>query len=383
MGNLAEIKPHAVLVPFPSQGHINALFQLAKLLYLRGFHITFVNTEYNHKRWLKSRDSNSLDGFNFETIPDGLTPLEGNGDVTQDVVSLCQSIRKNFLHPFGELLTKLHDSAVAGVTPPVTCLVSDCFMPFAIQAAEEHALPTIIFNPCNACTFLTSLHIRTLLEKGLIPLKDESYLTNGYLDNKVDCIPGLKNFRLKDLLDVVRTTDPNDSQVEFVIEAADTFHRASAIVFNTYNELESDVMNELYSMFPSLYTIGPLSSFLNQTPQNNLESLGSNLWKEDTKCLKWLESREPRSVVYVNFGSITVMNPDQLLEFAWGLANSMKPFLWIIRPDLVIGGSFILSSMFENEISDRGLIASWCPQEKVLNHPSIGGFLTHCGWNST
>ncbi|XP_045818277.1 7-deoxyloganetin glucosyltransferase-like [Trifolium pratense] len=383
MGNLAETKPHAVLVPFPSQGHINALFQLAKLLYLRGFHITFVNTEYNHKRWLKSRDSNSLDGFNFETIPDGLTPLEGNGDVTQDVVSLCQSIRKNFLHPFGELLTKLHDSAVAGVTPPVTCLVSDCFMPFAIQAAEEHALPTIIFNPCNACTFLTSLHIRTLLEKGLIPLKDESYLTNGYLDNKVDCIPGLKNFRLKDLLDVVRTTDPNDSQVEFVIEAADTFHRASAIVFNTYNELESDVMNELYSMFPSLYTIGPLSSFLNQTPQNNLESLGSNLWKEDTKCLKWLESREPRSVVYVNFGSITVMNPDQLLEFAWGLANSMKPFLWIIRPDLVIGGSFILSSMFENEISDRGLIASWCPQEKVLNHPSIGGFLTHCGWNST
>ncbi|KAI5442816.1 hypothetical protein KIW84_011733, partial [Lathyrus oleraceus] len=43
----------------------------------------------------------------------------------------------------------------------------------------------------------------------------------------------------------------------------------------------------------------------------------------------------------------------------------------------------VLSSEFVNEISDRGLIASWCPQEKVLNHPSIGGFLSHCGWNST
>ncbi|WJX23377.1 7-deoxyloganetin glucosyltransferase [Trifolium repens] len=356
MGNLAETKPHAVLVPFPAQGHINALFKFAKLLHLRGFHITFVNTEYNHKRLLKSRGPNSLDGFNgfnFETIPDGLTPLEGNGDVSQDLVSLCKSIRKNFLSPFCELLAKLQDS----VTPPVTCIVSDCFMPFTIQAAEEHALPSIIFNPCNACTFLTSLHFRTLLEKGLIPLKDESYLTNGYLDKKVDCIPGLKNFRLKDLLTTLRTTDPNDSQVEFLIEAADSFHRASAIVFNTYNELESDVMKELYSMFPSLYTI-VLWFFC---------VFGSSLWKEDTKCLEWLESKDARSVVYVNFGSITVMTPEKLLEFAWGLANSKKPFLWIIRPDLVIGGSSILSSEFENEISDRGLIVGWCSQEEPTN----------------
>jgi len=203
------------------------------------------------------------------------------------------------------------------------------------------------------------------------------------LDNKVDCIPGMKNFRLKDLPDFIRTKDMNDFMVEFFIEAADQFHRASAIVFNTCNELESDVLNALYSMFSSLHGIGPLPSLLSQTPHNHLESLGSNLWKEDIKCLEWLESKGPESVVYVNFGSITVMTPDQLLEFAWGLANSKKPFLWIIRPDLVIGGSFILSSEFENEISDRGLIASWCLQEQVLNHPSIGGFLTHCGWNST
>ncbi|WJX70618.1 7-deoxyloganetin glucosyltransferase [Trifolium repens] len=386
MSYIGEKKPHAVMIPYPVQGHINPLFKLAKLLHLRGFHITFVNTEYNHKRLLKSRGPNSLDGFidfNFETIPDGLTPMDGDGDVTQDIPSLCQSIRKNFYQPFVELLARLKDSAMAGLVPPVTCLVSDCYMPFTTQAAEEHALPILLFSPASACNFLTSLHFRTLLEKGLIPLKDESYLTNGYLDTKVDCIPGLKNFRLKDLLDIIRTTDPNDSMLEFIIEAADKFNKASAVVLNTYNEIESDVMNELHSMFPSIYTIGPLSSFLNQTPHNHLASLGSNLWKEDTKCLQWLESKKPRSVVYVNFGSITVMTPEQLLEFAWGLANSKKPFLWIVRPDLVIGGSFILSSKFENEISDRGLIASWCPQEQVLNHPSIGGFLTHCGWNST
>ena len=204
------------------------------------------------------------------------------------------------------------------------------------------------------------------------------------METKVDWIPGLKNFRLKDVVDYIRTTNPNDIMLEFFIEMADRTHRDSTIILNTFNELESDVINALSSMFPSLYPIGPLPSLLNQTPQiHQLESLDSNLWKEDTKCLQWLESKEPRSVVYVNFGSITVMTPEQFLEFAWGFANSKTPFLWIIRPDLVIGGSVVLSSEFVNEISDRGLIASWCPQEKVLNHPSIGGFLTHCGWNST
>ncbi|KAL5080306.1 hypothetical protein RYX36_008727 [Vicia faba] len=288
----------------------------------------------------------------------------------------------NFHQSFGELLARLHDSSIAGIVPPVTCLVSDCCMPFTIQAAEQHALPILLFFPASACALLSILHSRTLIEKGLIPLKDESYLRNGYLDTKVDCIPGLYNLRLKDLPDFIRTTDPNDIMLQFLIHVADRVHRDSTIILNTFDELESDVLQALCSMLPSLYNIGPLPSLLNQIGPNHLASLGSNLWKEDTNCLDWLELMEPESVVYVNFGSITVMTPEQLLEFAWGLANSKKPFLWIIRPDLVIGGSVILSSEFVNKISNRGLISSWCPQEKVLNHPSIGGFLTHCGWNS-
>ena len=199
----------------------------------------------------------------------------------------------------------------------------------------------------------------------------------------MDWIPGMQNFRLKDMVDFIRTTDPNDIMLQFFTEFANRVGRNSPILFNTFDELEDNVLNGLSSIFPSLYPIGPLSLLLNQTPHQHLESLGSNLWKENTECLDWLEPKEPGSVVYVNFGSITVMSADQLLEFAWGLANSKKPFLWIIRPDLVIGGSVILSTEFVNETRDRSLIASWCPQEKVLNHPSVGGFLTHCGWNST
>lgn len=92
--------------------------------------------------------------------------------------------------------------------------------------------------------------------------------------------------------------------------------------------------------------------------------------------------KEPNSVVYVNFGSITVMTPQQLIEFAWGLSNGKQTFLWVIRPHLVVGDSAVLPPEFMRVIKERGLLKSWCPQEQVLNHPSIGGFLTHTGWNS-
>lgn len=172
MSNYAETKPHAVLTPYPLQGHINPMFKLAKLLHLRGFHITFVNTEYNHKRLLKSRGPNSLDGFidfSFETIPDGLTPMDG--DVSQDLDSLRESIRKNCYQPFCEVLARLKDSANDGLIPPVSCFVSDSFMPFTMQVAEELALPIVLLFPSSAFTFLSVLHFKTLIQKGLIPLK--------------------------------------------------------------------------------------------------------------------------------------------------------------------------------------------------------------------
>jgi len=177
MGNFANRKPHAVMIPYPVQGHINPLFKLAKILHLRGFYITFVNTEYNHKRLLKSRGPNALDGFpdfSFETISDGLTPLEGDGDVSQDVPSLCQSVRKNFLKPYCELITKLNHSSNV---PPVTCLVSDFCMSFTIQAAEEFALPNVLAFSSSACSLLNVMYFRSFVERGIIPFKGTKFIS--------------------------------------------------------------------------------------------------------------------------------------------------------------------------------------------------------------
>jgi UDP:flavonoid glycosyltransferase YjiC (YdhE family) len=109
----------------------------------------------------------------------------------------------------------------------------------------------------------------------------------------------------------------------------------------------------------------------------------SNLWKEQDGLLEWLDGHSTRSVVYVNYGSITVMSNEQMLEFAWGLANSGYPFLWNVRPDLVKGDAAVLPPEFSAAIEGRGLLTTWCPQEKVIVHDAVGVFLTHSGWNST
>ncbi|KAJ6304406.1 hypothetical protein OIU77_018132 [Salix suchowensis] len=158
-------------------------------------------------------------------------------------------------------------------------------------------------------------------------------LSNGYLETKVDFAPGMKDVRLKDF-PFIQTTDPDEVVFNFVIGAAETSVKARAIAVHTFDALEPEVLDGLSTIFPRVYSIGPLQLLLNQMEENGLKSIGYNLWKEDRECLQWLDTKNPKSVVYVNFGSITVMTADQLVEFAMGLANSKISFLWIIRPDL-------------------------------------------------
>ncbi|KAK7301191.1 hypothetical protein RJT34_12052 [Clitoria ternatea] len=375
-------KPHAVCIPHPTQGHINPMLKLAKLLNFKGFHITFVNTEYNHRRLLKSRGPDSLNGlpsFRFVTIPDGLP--EPEIEATQDIPSLCDSTHKTCLPHLRNLLNKLSNAPDA---PPVTCLVSDGVMSFTLDAAQELGVPQVLFWTPSACGFMCYVHFQQLIQKGLTPLKDSGFITNGYLETTIDWVPGIKEIRLRDIPSFIRTTDSDDFMLDFLLSECRRAQKASAIILNTFDALEHDVLEAFSSILPPVYSIGPLNLLLKDVTDKELSKIGSNLWREETVCLEWLDTKEPNSVVYVNFGCITVITNEQLVEFAWGLANSNKTFLWVTRPDLVAGENVVLlPPEFVEETKNRGLLCNWCPQEQVLTHPAIGGFLTHSGWNST
>ncbi|VAH24755.1 unnamed protein product [Triticum turgidum subsp. durum] len=294
----ADGKPHAVCVPYPAQGHATPMMKLAKVLHSRGFHVTFVYTEHNHRRLVRSRGAGAVMGlpdFRFATIPDGLPPSDP--DATQDQASICYSTTTTCLPHLKSLLGDLSNSAAG--TPPVTCVVADSIMSFAVDAAAELGVPCALFWTASACGYMGYYSFRFLLDHGLTPLKV-----------------------------VVEQLVP-----------------------------DGDGSSPLAAIRPSL-------------------------WREDQSCLEWLHGREPRSVVYVNFGSITTMTSQELVEFAWGLANCGYDFLWIVRNDLVKGDAAVLPPEFLEATKGRCLLASWCEQEAVLRHEAVGIFLTHYGWNS-
>jgi UDP-glucosyl transferase 73C len=133
-----------------------------------------------------------------------------------------------------------------------------------------------------------------------------------------------------------------------------------------------------------VWCVGSISlcnnEYLDKVERGNKASI------EEDECLKWLDSQQPCSVVYACLGSLCNLITSQLIELGLGLEESKKPFIWVIR-GLAKNNEelekWISEDRFEERIKGRGLlIRGWAPQLLILSHPSVGGFLTHCGWNS-
>ncbi|KAA3457382.1 7-deoxyloganetin glucosyltransferase-like [Gossypium australe] len=248
---MGSIKSHAVCLPFPAQGHINPMMQLAKLLHSRGFHITFVNSEFNHRRLIRFKGEEAVKGlpdFRFEAIPDGLAP--SNSNAAPSVPAIFNFTRKNCLAPFLELLSKLNSSPQM---PPVTCIVCDGIMNCGTKAAQLIGVPYVQFWTSSTVSFLGFLHYKELAQRGIVPFK---------------------------------------------------------------------VLQVLASKSPNIYAIGPLASLSNNLLEIQYGLLNSSLWKEDTSCIEWLNTMEPKSVVYVNYGSAAALEWKKKAEAAISLGGS-------------------------------------------------------------
>lgn len=128
-------------------------------------------------------------------------------------------------------------------------------------------------------------------------------------------------------------------------------------------------------------TIGPTipSMYLDKRLEDDTD-YGFGLFNPNADtCMKWLDSKEVGSVVYVSFGSMANLGNEQMEELVEGIKRSNCNFLWVVRES----EQGKLPSKFAEETSEKGLVVNWCPQLEVLAHRSTGCFVTHSGWNST
>lgn len=160
---------------------------------------------------------------------------------------------------------------------------------------------------------------------------------------------------------------------QIVLRNKETVKLADWLLCNSTYDLEP----EAFKSAPQILPIGPLLA------SNRLGGFAGNLRPEDSTCLKWLDQQPPQSVIYIAFGSFTVFDPTQFHELAMGLELSNRPFLWVVRSLMTDKVNDSYPKGFLDRVATRGLVVGWAPQQRVLSHPSIACFLSHCGWNST
>ncbi|KAL1535728.1 7-deoxyloganetic acid glucosyltransferase [Salvia divinorum] len=394
----ANRAPHILIFPIPLQGHVNSMLNLAEILCLSGLHVTILLSDYSHDRLLRHASLDSrfscYTGFRVATISDGLPDDQPRSG--KRVVDIVKSLQEVGRPQFRRLMVSTDAMSDGGARPRMSCLIMDGIMSFPIPVAEEMGIPFMYFPTISACGLWPYFCIQEIIDAGELPLKDKNedkltFWKRKEMDLMVTSIPGMeKVLRRRDLPAFYRVEDVNDAILQSINAQIQRTRQAIGLILNTFEDLEGPILDQIdkHNENQNLYSIGPLHTHLKELREaKGKESShhSSSFWKEDDKCIAWLDSLPPNSVIYVSFGSVATLTRDELLEFWYGLVNSGQRFLWVVRADSIVGDGIgnEIPVELEEGTELRGLMVEWVPQELVLEHKSVGAFFTHSGWNST
>ncbi|CAN8286575.1 unnamed protein product [Cochlearia groenlandica] len=342
---------HVLAVPFPSQGHITPIRQFCKRLQTKGFKTTHTLTTFIFNTIHLDPSS----PISIATISDGYD--HGGFSSAYSVPDYLQNFKTYGSKTVSDVIRK-HQSS----DDPITCIVYDSFMPWALDVAREFGLLAApFFTQSCAVNYVNYL----------------AYVNHGSLNVPIEELPFLE---IQDLPTFVTPTGSHLAYFEMVIQQFTNFDKADFVLVNSFRELDLHE-EELLSKACPVLTVGPTvpSMYLDQQIESD-NDYDLNLFdsQEAALCNKWLNNKPQGSVVYIAFGSMAQLSSVQMKEIACGISNFS--YLWVIRaseePKLPLG-------FLEKVDKDKSLVLKWSPQLQVLSNKAIGCFMTHCGWNST
>ncbi|KAK3180975.1 hypothetical protein Dsin_000114 [Dipteronia sinensis] len=352
MGN-----PHVLVIPFPAYGHISSLLKLSlQLVHDHGIKVTFVITEVNRQRVMHSLATS--DGIESQIR---LVSIPDDGPKSQE--TLFEE------HAFSSLSGKvkqLIEQINASDSDKITCIVADFLLGWGMQMAAERGVKGVVFSSALASLVLIS-KIPNLIDDGIID--DDGNVIKKEMIKLSPTMPPMSSSHFP----WASLGIPKLQKLffEHTFKNNESLKLADWVLCNSAYELDP----ETFDTEPKIRPIGPLLGRLSN-------QLSTNSRPEDSICLEWLDQQPPQSVIYVAFGTIAVLNQTEFEELALGLELCNRPFLWAVRSDITENLKDAYPDGFEERVGSRGLMTSWSPQKKVLEHPSIACFLSHCGWNS-
>ncbi|KAG6430516.1 hypothetical protein SASPL_108586 [Salvia splendens] len=364
--------PHFVMFPFMAQGHLIPAVDIAKMLAKRGVTVSILVTPKNGCRVKKVVDRAIASGLSIRVFHLRLPCAEAGlpeGCEHFDTLPSKDHVL-NFFKATAMLRDQVQDF-IARVNP--TCLIADMCFPWATDVATQLGIPRLVFHG-TSCFSLSCVNL----------LENSSFFEGIASDTEYFVVPGLPHrIEITKIQARGSVQELNPESVEIRKQIFNSEEDAAGTVANTFQELESEYINK-YANIKSkkVWCIGPVS--LCNVEESDKAERGNTAAIEGHECLKWLDSHAPGSVIYVCLGSISRVGDVQLMEMGLGLEATNRPFVWVIRNASDAFESWLSEEKFEERVGGRGLlIRGWAPQVLILSHRATGGFVTHCGWNST
>ncbi|XP_051121572.1 scopoletin glucosyltransferase-like [Andrographis paniculata] len=362
---------HILLLPLMAHGHTLPTIHMAKLFSSKGLKSTIITTSaFSTAVENVARDDDYVASIVIKFPP----PESGLPNHISSLDQLASDDLINHTFKSLSLLEKPVEDILENLRPD--CLVSDMFFPWTTDSAAKFGIPRVVFHGTSNFFLCASMAMRRRKPFNNVSSDDEPFI-----------VPDLPHD-----IEFVRTQVP-----EYVVEeeinhrgsifaeltplVMDTDARSFGVLVNSFYELEPDYVDHYRQVLGrKSWNIGPL--LLAREEEEEARARASREW-----YWAWLESKNPKSVVYVCFGSLGRFAQTQLRELAKGLEISGHNFIWVVRKlhkhNNNNNKNWVPEEGFVERTKNRGvIIRGWAPQVAILDHPSVGAFVTHCGWNS-